>query len=174
MSWSEVSSTACPIARALAVVGDRWTMLILRELFLATRRFEEFQAQTGMSSHLLSGRLKRLEADDVICRRRYSDRPVRHEYRLTQKGLDLYPILLGLKSWGETWGGFAPNEPPALQVAHRGCGHVTGLELTCPSCREPFGARDARVVIGEEFAAERAARRSRFHARGRGARPPRA
>lgn len=101
MGWSEVGGTVCPIARALAVVGDRWTMLILRELFLATRRFEEFQAQTGMSSHLLSSRLKRLEADGVVGRRRYSDRPARHEYRLTEKGLALYPILLGLKSWGK-------------------------------------------------------------------------
>ncbi|CAN7205216.1 helix-turn-helix transcriptional regulator [Bosea sp. LjRoot90] len=166
MGWSEVGGTVCPIARALAVVGDRWTMLILRELFLATRRFEEFQAQTGMSSHLLSSRLKRLEADGVICRRRYSDRPARHEYRLTEKGLALYPILLGLKSWGERWGGFDANDQPAIEVVHCGCGQATGLTLTCSACNQPFGARDARAVIGETFAVERAERRSAFRGHG--------
>jgi DNA-binding HxlR family transcriptional regulator len=166
MGWSEVGGTVCPIARALAVVGDRWTMLILRELFLATRRFEEFQAQTGMSSHLLSSRLKRLEADGVICRSRYSDRPARHEYRLTEKGLALYPILLGLKSWGESWSGSDANDQPAIEVVHCGCGHATGLTLTCSACDEPFGAHDARAVIGETFAMEREERRSAFHRRG--------
>ena len=78
MGWSEVGDTVCPIARALAVVGDRWTVLILRELFLGVKRFEEFQQQTGMSPHLLSTRLKRLEAEGIVVRRPYSERPVRH------------------------------------------------------------------------------------------------
>lgn len=93
MGWSEVGETVCPIARTLAVVGDRWTVLILRELFLGVKRFEEFQAQTGMSSHLLSTRLKRLEADGIVVRHLYSDRPPRHEYRLTSKGLISIPCF---------------------------------------------------------------------------------
>jgi DNA-binding HxlR family transcriptional regulator len=101
MAWAEIGNSICPIARALAVVGDRWTVLILRELFLGAKRFEEFQVQTGMSSHLLSTRLKRLERDGVIARRPYSQRPARHEYRFTDKGLDLYPLLLSLKNFGE-------------------------------------------------------------------------
>ncbi|MCC6609566.1 MAG: helix-turn-helix transcriptional regulator, partial [Burkholderiales bacterium] len=116
MGWSEVGETVCPIARALAVVGDRWTVLILRELFLGVNRFEEIQAQTGMSSHLLSTRLKRLEGDGIVARRPYSDRPPRHEYRLTDKGLDLYPLLLSLKAWGEKWGGFEPKAEPVPKV----------------------------------------------------------
>ncbi|HET7622476.1 MAG TPA: helix-turn-helix domain-containing protein [Gemmatimonadaceae bacterium] len=88
------------------MVGDRWTMLILRELFVGAIRFEEFQAQTGMSPHLLSTRLKRLEGDGVVARHLYSTSPPRHEYRLTRKGLDLYPLLLSLKSWGGKWCGF--------------------------------------------------------------------
>ena len=137
MAWSEVGDTACPIARALAVVGDRWTLLILRELFLGVKRFEEFQTQTGMSSHLLSSRLKRLEGD----------------------GLDLYPLLLSLKAWGEQWGGFGPKAEPALVITHRQCGHTTGLKLVCPSCDEPFGPRDASAALGSTFKAERQARR---------------
>ena len=160
MAWSGIGNSLCPIARALSVVGDRWTVLILRELFLGARRFEEFQVQTGMSSHLLSTRLKRLEADGVVSRRPYSERPVRHEYRLTDKGLDLYPLLLSLKSWGEKWSGLKDGAEPALVIVHRQCGHETRLELRCPECGEPFGPRDALVTLGAGFAAERQARRN--------------
>lgn len=162
MSWDNVGDTICPIARALAAIGDRWTMLIMRELFLGARRFEEFQAQTGMSSHLLTSRLKRLEQDGIIERRKYSDRPTRYEYRLTAKGLDLYPVLLSLKAWGEKWGGFKPNEQPALKIVHRTCGHETGLKLVCPACAEPFGPRDADVTIGDTFTEERCRRQISF------------
>ena len=161
MGWSEVGDTVCPIARALAVVGDRWTVLILRELFLGVKRFEEFQLQTGMSSHLLSTRLKRLEAEGIVARRPYSERPVRHEYRLTDKGLDFYPLLLSLKAWGEKWGGFAPKARPALSIVHRHCGHPAQIRLTCPSCDGPFGPKDVNVTLGHAFEAERQARRAR-------------
>lgn len=160
MAWSEVGETVCPIARSLAMVGDRWTVLILRELFLGVKRFEEFQVQTGMSSHLLSTRLKRLETDGIVARRPYTDRPPRHEYRLTEKGLDLYPLLLSLKAWGEKWGDFEANAEPALVITHRQCGHEIGLQLTCPSCAMPFGPKDATVTLGESFQAERQAKRN--------------
>ncbi|HQQ70718.1 MAG TPA: helix-turn-helix domain-containing protein [Alicycliphilus sp.] len=160
MAWTEVGDSVCPVARALAVVGDRWTLLIVRELFLGARRFEEFQAQTGMSSHLLSTRLKRLEGDGIVQRRPYSERPPRHEYRLTAKGLDLYPLLLSLKSWGEKWGALEPEAAPALVITHRQCGHEISLQLTCPTCHEPYGPRDANVTLGERFQAERQARRT--------------
>lgn len=159
MSWAEVGDTVCPIARSLAMVGERWTVLILRELFLGVRRFEDFKAQTGMSSHLLSTRLKQLESDGVVTRHRYCERPPRYEYRLTSKGLDLYPLLLVLKSWGEKWGGFEPGAEPALVITHRQCGHEAGHKLVCPSCDQPFGPKDATVTLGQEFAAERQARR---------------
>ncbi|MGE3477820.1 MAG: winged helix-turn-helix transcriptional regulator [Rhodospirillaceae bacterium] len=155
MGWGEVGNTVCPIARSLAVVGDRWTVLILRELFLGARRFEDFQTQTGMSSHLLSTRLKRLERDGIVKRRKYSKHPPRHEYRLTDKGLDLYPMLLSLKNWGEKWGNLEKRADPALVITHRGCGKRTGLKVRCQSCGEPFGARDALVKLGTAFTAER-------------------
>lgn len=158
MTWSEVGNTACPIARALAVVGDRWTVLILRELFLGTRRFDAFQAQTGMSSHLLSTRLKRLEEDGVIARCAYSERPLRHEYQLTEKGLDLYPLLLSLKAWGERWESTSTTEEPALTIVHRNCNHRIGLDVICTSCGERVEAKTARFSLGAKFAAERRAR----------------
>jgi len=160
MAWSEVGETVCPIARSLAVVGDRWTVLILRELFLGSRRFEEFQAQTGMSSHLLSTRLKRLEADGIVARKPYSDRPLRHEYKLTEKGLDLYPLLLSLKVWGEKWTGLEAQAEPALTITHRACGHKPELHITCPSCDTNVEAKDAFVSLGKGFEAERVARRA--------------
>ncbi len=159
MGWDEVGDTLCPSARALAVVGDRWTVLILRELFLGVRRFDEFQAQTGMSPHLLSTRLKRLETDGIVTRRLYSKRPRRYEYRLTEPGLDLYPLLLALKAWGETWGGFKPGTPTSVSIVHRRCGHETGFTLTCSCCGEAFGPRDTIITLGKDFAAERQARR---------------
>ncbi|MBS0469285.1 MAG: helix-turn-helix transcriptional regulator [Proteobacteria bacterium] len=159
MAWTQVGDSVCPVARTLAVVGDRWTGLIVRELFLGVKRFEEFQVQTGMSSHLLSTRLKRLEGDGIVSRQPYSVRPLRHEYRLTPKGLDLYPLLLSLKAWGEKWGGLEPQAAPAMVITHRQCGHEIGLQLICPECHEPFGPRDTQASIGECFEAERQARR---------------
>jgi len=160
MGWSEVGNTTCPVARALAVVGDRWTVLLLRELFLGVKRFEEFQLQTGMSSHLLSTRLKRLEADEIVGRHRYNERPPRYEYKLTNKGLDLYPLLLSLKSWGEKWGGYEHGEEAALVIIHRKCGHATSLKLVCSSCDESFNPKEMSVTLGRSFASERQTRRS--------------
>ncbi|CAN5154628.1 hypothetical protein BH10PSE17_BH10PSE17_03640 [soil metagenome] len=105
MGWDSVSDSACPIARSLAIIGDRWTLLILRELALGNHRFDSLQARTGMSSHLLSTRLKRLEADAVIERRLYEERPPRYEYHATPKGRELDPLLSLLKTWGRKWEG---------------------------------------------------------------------
>src|SRR5947209_15441482 len=110
MSWDDVAESLCPIARACSVVGDRWTLLILRELALGTRRFDDLQAQTGMSSHLLSTRLKRLEQDGVIERALYSERPPRYEYERTAKGKELDQVLLLLRAWGLKHGGYGPKQ----------------------------------------------------------------
>ena len=171
MGWQDVGDSLCPVARALAVVGDRWTVLIVRELFLGTRRFEEFQAQTGMSSHLLSTRLKRLESDGIVRRKRYSERPPRFEYRLTAKGLDLYPLLLSLKAWGEKWSGLPRRSDPALTITHRACGHPVTLAPVCPECQKPVNAKDAVVALSADFQAERLARHAGSTAHADGPRP---
>lgn len=172
MGWQDVGDSLCPVARALAVVGDRWTVLIVRELFLGTRRFEDFLAQTGMSSHLLSTRLKRLEADGVLRRERYSERPPRFEYRLTAKGLDLYPLLLSLKAWGEKWSGLPRRREPALSITHRPCGHPVTLAPVCPECQKPVSAKDAVVTLSAGFQSERLARRAGTAAHADDPRPP--
>ncbi|WP_342642383.1 winged helix-turn-helix transcriptional regulator [Rhodoligotrophos ferricapiens] len=165
MSWSNIASTACPIARSLAIVGDRWTLLVLRELFLKQHRFEDIQAQTGMSPHLLSMRLKRLEKDGIIRRETYNQRPVRHGYRLTEKGKDLYPVLLALKAWGERWDRGSGTREPAVMLIHRQCGHPTGMALACPSCGGHFGLGDVEVKLSPFFTREREERRKAFKAR---------
>src|SRR2546421_4838477 len=93
MRWSEIDRQDCSVARALSVVGDRWTMLVLREAFMRTRRYEDFLARTGAPRPILADRLKTLVDNGVLERRQYSERPERFEYRLTDKGLDLYPVL---------------------------------------------------------------------------------
>jgi DNA-binding HxlR family transcriptional regulator len=165
MSWDEIGESVCPIARSLAVLGDRWTMLIIRELFLGTRRFDAFQAQTGMSSHLLSVRLKRLEGDGIIERRLYQDRPRRYEYRLTAKGKDLHGVVLALRAWGLRWCGFDRDAEPAVRLIHTTCGGEVGSAPICRHCGETLKPQDIRVAFSDAFAAEREARRSSFLSR---------
>jgi DNA-binding HxlR family transcriptional regulator len=164
-SWTDVANTVCPVARSLAIVGDRWTMLILRELFLGSCRFEEVQAQTEISSQLLASRLKRLAADGLVERHPYSHRPLRHEYRLTEMGRDFFPVILALRAWGEKWCKSA-DEALAVRFTHRKCGHDAGLGTTCAWCGEPIYERqDLDAELSQRFAAERLKRRSTFKAR---------
>jgi Predicted transcriptional regulators len=162
MSWDDIGDSVCPIARSLAVLGDRWTMLIIRELFLGTRRFDAFQAQTGMSSHLLSTRMKRLEDDGVIERRLYQTRPRRYEYRLTAKGKDLLGVVLALRAWGLRWCGLDPNAEPAVKRIHIPCGAEVGSSTICERCGDPLQPNAIAVTFSDAFAAEREARRASF------------
>lgn len=101
MKWEELRDEACPVARGLSVVGDRWTMLVLRDCFLSIRRFDAMQARLGITRHVLADRLRKLEADGVLRREQYQDRPPRFEYRLTDKGKAFYPVLVSLIAWAE-------------------------------------------------------------------------
>ncbi len=165
MGWDGVGKSICPIARSLAVLGDRWTMLIIRELFLGTRRFDAFQAQTGMSPHLVSQRLKRLEKDGIVERRPYQQRPPRYEYRLTEKGKDLHSVVLALRAWGMRWGGLDPAAEPAVTLIHKTCGEKIGTtEVIHPDCGALLHPHDIATRFGAEFAAEREARQASFSA----------
>jgi DNA-binding HxlR family transcriptional regulator len=128
----------CSVARAMEVVGERWTFLVLREAFSGVRRFEDMQRDLGIARNVLADRLGRLVEHGVLVRRPYQDRPLRHEYRLTPMGLDLYPALVGLLQWGDRW----LSERSPLELVHRECGHATTLQLCCAACGEPVGARD--------------------------------
>jgi DNA-binding HxlR family transcriptional regulator len=164
MSWDCVSDTVCPIARALSVVGDRWTLLILRELIMGNNRFDEIQAQTGISSHLLSSRLKRLESEGVIERKLYSERPPRYEYQRTAKGKDLDPVILLLRQWGMKHGGYEPKEEPAMRVVHRKTGQLVDANWRMPEEGRRFTFDDVDAKIGKVFRAEREEKRAAFRA----------
>src|SRR5712692_5212573 len=94
MRWNEIDTMTCSIARTLSVVGDRWTMLIIRDVFLGIRRFEGIQQDLGLTPHRLSDRLRKLVRDGILRRVAYEKRPPRFEYRLTEKGVDLYPLIV--------------------------------------------------------------------------------
>lgn len=99
--WEDLATDWCPVARAMSVIGDRWTVLIVRDCFLGKSRFEQFQTSLGITRHVLSDRLKRLVEAGVLKRNAYSSRPLRYDYQLTDKGQDFAPALMSLKDWGK-------------------------------------------------------------------------
>src|SRR6516165_6889179 len=153
--------TLCPVARAETVVGDRWADLILRELFMRMHRFEEIQAQTGATPQMIAARLKTLEAEGLVKRQVYSKRPVRHEYHLTKKGEDFYPVILALRAWGETWCK-SPREGRAVRFTHRTCGKPAGLGPVCESCGKQLHRGDLIAEQAPKYKSEREARWAAF------------
>lgn len=156
MSRAALAGKTCTIARAIELFGDEWTLMILREMFLGGRRFDDLQRQTGASPHLVSQRLKRLEQAGVLRRDAYSAHPPRYEYRLTARGRDLWPVLVALKNWGDRWfdGGATP-----VEIVHTGCGHTVTPRMTCPDCAAPMAAHDAQPRLSPAFERERNAAR---------------
>ena len=124
MKWHDLSEAACPLARAMGVVGDRWTLLVLRECFLGVRRFDHFQKRLGITRHLLAERLKRLEGMKLLERRPYQERPLRHEYRLTQAGKEFAPVMLAMQDWA------ARNLPSEEPMPFVFVARETGAEVT--------------------------------------------
>lgn len=130
---------ACSIAQCLEVVGEWWSMLLIRDVFLGFRRFDEMQARLGISRNVLSQRLAKLVDEGVLEKRPYQDNPVRYEYHLTEKGRDLWPVLTMMRQWGDKHA--APSGPPMI-VTHKACGHASPLELHCSSCGARVTSRD--------------------------------
>jgi DNA-binding HxlR family transcriptional regulator len=135
----------CSVARALEVVGERWTILILRDAFLGVRRFDDFQRSLGIARNVLQTRLEHLVAEGLLARAPYQDRPPRHEYRLTDRGLDLWPAIVALMQWGDRH--LAAEGPPRVAV-HRGCGGAPAERCTCTACGAALGARDVELRDG--------------------------
>lgn len=131
--------------RALNILGDRWTLMILYLAFQRVRRFEDFQGRIGVARSLLTDRLRRLTAAGVLEKVRYQDRPVREEYRLTEMGRDLYSLALMIIAWEKRW--FFDPTHPAHQVRHT-CGKPFTPEYRCGCCGEVVTARDVRVIDG--------------------------
>jgi len=146
MKWRELDGSVCSVARSLAIVGDRWTILILRNAFLRTRRFDDFQAQLGITRHLLAGRLAKLVKLGVMSKVVYQERPPRYEYRLTEMGRDWYSVQLALVAWGDRW--LAGEAGAPLEFVHQKCGHKFRPVTVCSECHEPLDAREITPVIG--------------------------
>ena len=146
MKWDELPNEACSVARTVAVIGDRWTLMILRDCFLGVRRFEAFQERLGISRTIIADRLKRLTDEGVLRREAYQARPVRYEYRLTPKGLELHPVLMSIVGWGDRH--YAGDAGPPVLNRHKACGCDFHAVLACSECGEPVGPRDVQSRPG--------------------------
>jgi DNA-binding HxlR family transcriptional regulator len=135
----------CSIARSLEVIGERWTLLIVRDALKGARRFEDFRTRLGIAHNVLSDRLVRLTEAGVLERRLYQSRPDRYEYVLTQQGFDLWPVVMSLIMWGDQY--FAPDGPPVLTL-HRGCGGRLTPQFTCAECGANLGPGDVDLQPG--------------------------
>jgi DNA-binding HxlR family transcriptional regulator len=139
MLGSDYPTQTCSIATTLEVVGERWSLLIVREILLGVRRFDEIQSDLGVARNVLQSRLERLLEHGVLEKRRYHERPERYEYLLTDKGLDLWPAVIALMQWGDRYG--APGGPPTV-LEHRECGGAVDPHRLCTSCGARLTARD--------------------------------
>jgi DNA-binding HxlR family transcriptional regulator len=146
MKWDALEEEPCSLARTVAVIGDRWSLLILRECFLRKRRFEAFQSSLGITRHLLAERLKKLVRFGVLRRIPYQESPKRYEYILTQKGLDLYPIIMSIVHWGNIHMVDARGRP--LLHEHKSCGKMFDPLMVCSECGEPLTAKGVHVHPG--------------------------
>lgn len=131
------------VSRTLAILADRWTFLLIRELFFGQKRYDQFQRQLGIGPNILAGRLNRLVANGIVDRVRYSERPPRHEYRLSPMGRDLYLPLIQMLRWGDKWLGF----PAPLILTHLDCGEDFHPVVACDHCGEDIEARNMRYDL---------------------------
>src|SRR3954452_24788209 len=140
----------CSIARALEVIGERWTLLIVRDAFHGKRRFQDFERSLGISKKVLTERLERLTEEGVLERRRYQDRPPRDEYRLTAKGRTLWRVLAELMLWGDEH--YSPEAGPPSLIRHRDCGGMADERLRCTQCGAELEGGDVELVAGPGLA----------------------
>lgn len=138
MRYEELADLPCSITRPLVILGDRWTLLVLKFAFAGVRRFNEFHSALGISRSRLQDRLDRLVQHEILVKRQVVDGQ-REEYVLTDKGRDIYPILIAIKDWGDAY--TAPDGPP-VHYRHRDCGGEAHAQIECSTCGEAMTARD--------------------------------
>ncbi|MFT4095783.1 MAG: helix-turn-helix domain-containing protein [Rhodoblastus sp.] len=163
MERTSFADMPCSLARSLEAIGDWWSPLILRDLYLGVRRFDEIVEDIGISRNLLTRRLAALEKAGVVRRERYGERPARYEYRLAEAGLELVPILMALTAWGDRWK--APRKGAPLEFVHRDCGHTFRPRVVCSECAGevshdnviPVPGPGARVARGAKVVARKLA-----------------
>jgi DNA-binding HxlR family transcriptional regulator len=135
----------CSIARTLEVLGERWTLLIIRDVFSRRRRFDEIQENLGIARNVLATRLARLVEEGILFKRAYQERPERFEYFLTEKGLELWPVMITMMHWGDRH--LSDAGPPVL-IRHKGCDGLADDRGVCERCGERLDARDAYTEFG--------------------------
>ena len=143
----------CSIAQSLEIIGEWWTLLILRDTFLGIRRFDDFVERLGISRNVLTNRLDTLVDAGVLERRPYDEARGRYDYLLTDKGRALWPVMIALRQWGDEWIYGVGNEP--LLLEHRDHGHMTTAQMTCDVCGEKLDARSVRAVAGPGVTTDR-------------------
>nr|WP_315468799.1 helix-turn-helix domain-containing protein [uncultured Undibacterium sp.] len=143
------SMNACPVARAAHLIGDEWILLILRELFKRSHKFDELQKATTAATNILTNRLKRMMEAGIVIKLPYQERPVRYKYRLTEAGLALLPLALEMMRYGENWLPCALPSP--LVIRHIDCGQITKPGQTCSACGEPLTVKTLRMEDNPEF-----------------------
>jgi len=146
MKWDEIDKQTCSIARSMPIFGNRWTLMIVRQIFMRIRRFSDIQKSLGITKHRLSDRLNRLIEDGVIYKELYDVARKRHEYKLTDKGLDLYPLLVSIAQWGDKWE--SDQDGPPAKYIHKDCGHVTHAKLRCSECDGVIHAKNTYIQAG--------------------------
>jgi DNA-binding HxlR family transcriptional regulator len=145
----------CSVARTLELVGERWTLLILRDAFMGVRRFDDFQRNLGIARNVLNTRLQRLVGAGLLERRRYQERPERFEYRLTEMGIDLWPSVMALMQFGDKH--LAGSDGPPVVIEHKDCGGEMDEHRICRTCGAALGPRDVRATPGPATAVRSAA-----------------
>jgi DNA-binding HxlR family transcriptional regulator len=145
MKRTSFEAMTCSVAQSLELVGEWWTLLIVRDLFLGVNRFDQIQKRLGIARNVLTARLGTLIEAGVVSKSLYQDNPDRFDYRLTEKGRDLWPVIEAMRTWGDRWA--APDGPP-LEMVHRSCGHKTHAQLVCGECGEPVAAGSFRAQPG--------------------------
>jgi DNA-binding HxlR family transcriptional regulator len=145
MRWNDLENQQCAVARAESVLGDRWTMMVVRDSLLGVRRFEDFQSRLGIARRVLTERLNMLVEKGVLRREPYSERPLREEYRLTEAGRDLLPVVMALATWADR---HLPHpEGTAIAYRHTECDRVVEPRIDYPHCARPMTTRNTRAVV---------------------------
>ena len=135
----------CSVARSLELIGERWSLLVIRDVFLGHRRFDEIQSSLGIARNVLASRLGRLMDEGILDKRPYQERPTRYEYFLTEKGLDLWPVLVALMAYGDKYGLPEGAEPPT-RIVHKECGGTVNDRRICERCGAELDVRDAYAI----------------------------
>jgi DNA-binding HxlR family transcriptional regulator len=146
MKRTQFADQPCAVARTMDIVGELWSFMIIRNVFLGVRRFEGLRENLGISRKVLTERLELLVKRRILERRLYQERPARHEYRLTPMGVDLFPVLMALARWGNKW--LVDEKGAPIEFVHRKCGHVTTARVVCEHCGEDLGAHNVRPQLG--------------------------